>query len=624
MVAVKKIDSNVTGLRYAEEDSIGVLPGSPVWYPLEPNSYKDFGGQIARVARNPINDGRQLKKGVTTDLDASGGFLMDVTYENLQDILQGFFFADLRTKAELSVATVDGSGNDYEPASGGTGYQAGDLLFAKGFANAANNGLKLVTGSPVAASVAVTDTGLVAETGASGIISKVGHQFAAGEVEILVDPDGSHLMSNGVVATAVITPSDNPADGETVTIGSTVYTFETGAIDAPYKVDVGADVQATLVNLRKAINANGVAGTDYGAGTVAHPNVTATSDSTTLTITAKSVGAWANSIATTDTVDGGWAGATMSNGVGSVGFTKLGLIPGEWVFVGGDGGDEDFSTPANNGFARVKTITDTKITFDKTQRTMVTEAEGTLTVRLFFGRVLKNEQGDLIKRRTYQLERTLGAPDDSSTDKQGEYLVGSVPSQIMFDIKQADKITCDISFVAIDHEQVDAGNLKDGERPSLAQSPAYNTSSDFSRLKLSLAGDADIEPLFAFLQEASITINNNVSPNKAVGVLGAFDVSVGNFVVTGSVTGYFSDVQAVRAVRDNSDVTFDFHLASKNRGISLDIPLISLGDGRANVEQDQAIKIPLTLEAADGAYLDANQDHTLLMVFWDYLPTAAM
>ena len=38
-----KIDSNVTGLAFAEETSPKVLDANPVFYQLEPNSYDDFG-----------------------------------------------------------------------------------------------------------------------------------------------------------------------------------------------------------------------------------------------------------------------------------------------------------------------------------------------------------------------------------------------------------------------------------------------------------------------------------------------------------------------------------------------------------------------------------------------------
>lgn len=507
MAAVNKIDSNITGLSYAEEESLKVLPITPTWHKLEPNSYSDFGGNLTTIARNPINPSRQRKKGVVTDLDASGAFNTDLTQENIQDLLQGFFFADLRTKNELAVATVDGTNDDFEPTSGGDGYVANDLLFAKGFDDAANNGLHVVTGTPTSTSVEVT-TNLVTGASQSGTISRVGFQFTLGDAEI--------------------------------------------------------DASGTLPQL------------------------------------------------TTSTKD----------------LTELGLIPGEWVFVGGDLTAEQFATPANNGFARVRSITTNAITFDKTSATLVTDNGSGKTIRLFFGRVIKNESDTtLIKRRTYQFERTLGAPDDSNPSQiQSEYLVGSVANQLQLNIATADKITADLSFVSLDNEQRTAATgVKSGNRPPLIEADAFNTSSDFTRIKMAVVSSTNAFPndLFAFLTEATITINNNVSANKAVGTLGAFDTTAGNFDVSGNATAYFSSIPAIQAVRNNSDITLDFHIVKSNGGITVDIPLITLGDGRANIEQDQPITLPLSMEAATGAKIDSSLDHTLLMVFWDYLPTLA-
>jgi hypothetical protein len=149
---------------------------------------------------------------------------------------------------------------------------------------------------------------------------------------------------------------------------------------------------------------------------------------------------------------------------------------------------------------------------------------------------------------------------------------------------------------------------------------AFNTSSDFSRIKLATVVDGDANPtsLFAFAMEMTMTINNNLSQNKALGVLGAFDVTAGTFEVGGSMNVYFADVAAVRAVRNNADVTIDIAMVKNQVGIVLDIPLLSLGDGRANVEQDQPIMLPLETNAAESSF-----GNTLTYQHFPYLPVLA-
>jgi hypothetical protein len=308
--------------------------------------------------------------------------------------------------------------------------------------------------------------------------------------------------------------------------------------------------------------------------------------------------------------------------------TEFGLIPGEWVFVGGDGTNEKFATADDNGFARVRSVSEdgTEIELDKTQHDMTIDSGAGKVIALFFGRILKNELGSLVKRRSYHLERTLGAPDDTfPSDLQAEYLKGSVANEFAMNVKTADKINCDLSFVSIDDEQVDAGELKDGTRPNIREAAAFNTSSDITRIKMSSVDTADSfpDPLFAFVEDLKLTVKNNVSPNKAVGVLGAFEVTAGTFSVGGTLTVYFADVAGTRAVRENADVTIDFHAVKENGGITFDIPLLSLGDARAKVEQDKAITLPLSMDAATGAKVHPDLDYTLLLQFWDFLPDLA-
>ena len=57
--------------------------------------------------------------------------------------------------------------------------------------------------------------------------------------------------------------------------------------------------------------------------------------------------------------------------------------------------------------------------------------------------------------------------------------------------------------------------------------------------------------------------------------------------------------------------------------VILTYTLLTLGDGKANVEQNAAIELPLTMDANSGLKVDAQMDYTLLIQWWDYLPTLA-
>lgn len=501
-----KIDSNVTGLRYAEETSLKTLPGSPVWYPLEPNKYNDFGSKISTVSRKPISQSRQIQKGTVTDLDASGGFEQDLTQNNTYRLLQGFFFADARELVQshklnvASIATTAVSATQYTTTLGASlTAGGGDIIFAEGFAIAGNNGMKVTT---AASGTTISAPGLATETPpATASITVVGKQFAASDITVAM-----------------------------------------------------------------------VAGL---------PRLT----SATVNFT------------------------TLFGGM---------LIPGAWVYVGGDTAPTQLA--AGTGFARINAVAATYIEFDKCDWTAAVDAGTAKTIQLFLSNTVKNEStAALIKRRTYQLERTLGA-DANGT--MSEYLVGAVANDFTINVKQADKVTIDMNFVAVDNEQRTGlqGVKAGGTRPTMTTKPAFNTSSDFSRIKLATVDISTPNPtaLFAFATDMNIKIANNVSANKAIGTLGAFDTTAGMFEVTGKLTAYFSDVTAVAAVRNSSDVTLDMAIVKSNAGFVLDLPLLTLGDGSLKVEMDKPIDLPLDLSASASKF-----DHTFLIAMFPYLPTIA-
>lgn len=125
-------------------------------------------------------------------------------------------------------------------------------------------------------------------------------------------------LAKAVPATGTLTFTGNAADLETVTIGAQVYTFEDAVLDVADEVALGADTGETIDNLVAAINASAAGdGTAYATGTAENADVTAArGPGLTLVVTAKTPGAAANAVATTETVvNASWGAATLEGGL---------------------------------------------------------------------------------------------------------------------------------------------------------------------------------------------------------------------------------------------------------------------------------------------------------------------
>jgi len=497
-----KIDSNVTGLSIAYETDIGVLPVTPVWYPLEPNSYSDFGPNIKTTPREPISQSRQRRKGFVTDLDATAGWNQDLTQDNMTRHMQGFMFAAIREKYttkpmnanQVPVTAVDAS-TGYA-AAGSTGFAAGNIVKASGFALTANNGIKTVVSS-TAPAVIMNAQVTEASPPAAAKLQKVGHQFAAS--------------------------------------------------------DVAMTLNGGLARMTSTANALGV----------------------------------------------------------------LGLIPGEWVFVGGDSGPSAFAI--SRGWARASIVTAGYIEFDKTDWVPTAEAGTGKTAQVFIGSVLRTEEDPALQKRfTGTIERTLGF---DANGQQAEYVSGSCANTLAINMPMANKISLDLGYVAIDGStRTGTQGLMTGTRIPLDSTDAFNTADDFSRIKMSLVDptSSNVTPLFAYLMDLTINIGNNVTPNKALGKLGAFDTTAGMFTADGKLEAYFSNVTATSAVRNNADVTIDVVIAKQNAGMVFDLPLISLGGGLNKVEKDKPITIPIDAMGAQSKF-----GHTMIYQNFAYLPNVA-
>lgn len=119
--------------------------------------------------------------------------------------------------------------------------------------------------------------------------------------------------------------SETAANGSwgSTLMGTVVTTEVAGVANVPNEVLLGANLAASLDNLKSAINDSGTEGTHYSTGTQAHTQVTATTNTNTQQTVASRSGTFDNaSIATTDPVDAGtamsWGATTLASGVRGV------------------------------------------------------------------------------------------------------------------------------------------------------------------------------------------------------------------------------------------------------------------------------------------------------------------
>lgn len=498
MAANLKLDSNSTGLRVARQDSVSALPATPVWYPVNPNSYSDFGGEIKTVARQPINDSRQREKGVVVDLDASFGIQEDFTIKSLQRFIEGVLCADFIRRGDFDVSAVTSTG--YTVAANGDTVLTGDLVYASGFTTAANNGLKSITVNGTSTEIKASGLTAGSET---GTVVKVGRSFPSADISIDFNGDGRYKLLSA-----------------------------SGAFLDP----------------------------------------------------------------------------------------EFALETGEWICVGASPAGSRFATAAANGLYRVESITADEMILWAPNKTFAADAGTGKAIAIIYGRSVKNKRGADIKKIYYQAERTLGYLDNADTYPQKEYVIGSLIDTFKLTLNTADKVTYDLSFMATDHETSDGSTApKSGTRPADELSDAFNTTSHLIGFYISIVNSS--VPLFGYATDGTFEINNNVKPDKALSVLGAFDHTLGLLAASATVTAYFTDVAAVAAVRANEDVTIQAMFYKDGVGMVIDYPLGSLGDARARVALNEPIMLPLGYDAGRGGKLSSDLDHTACFTFFDYLPS---
>lgn len=489
-----RVLTNTTTLQMATEATLGLKPTSG-WLTIEPNSIGKFGPSLKKVTREPISKNRQRRKGALVDLDSAVDFECDITYSHVKMFVEGLFFATAKGFQIFEPTSVTTTGY-VVPSS--TVLPDNMLILARGFALAANNGLKVTAGTST--NVLVKAAGLAAET------------VAAGQGAI-VEVSGVKLAT---------------ADGT---------------------INASGNLQTTIFN---------------------------------------------------------W-------------LTGSQITTGQFVWVGDLAGTANsFAIAANRGLARVTNITATILTFDKKGTTFVADDGSGKDIYVLWGSYIRNVAvgaADYLER-TYHLELGYENLQNPGPGDEYEYATGNFINEIVFDFPITNKGTMKVNFIGLttDAPTVTRATGASTGRACVGTAPV-NTSADLIRLR---ATEYDEDGITTDFKSLSISIKNNVSPEKVLGTLGARYMNAGMFHVDIDAQVLFTDSSILEAMRNNATLTMEVAVRNDDGGFVMDIPSMTIEGGDKEFPINQTVSIAMKTMA----FQDDRFGSSVSMSTFPYLPAS--
>lgn len=274
--------------------------------------------------------------------------------------------------------------------------------------------------------------------------------------------------------------------------------------------------------------------------------------------------------------------AATSTGLTSVilDFTTLSMAVGDWINIGGALAINQFATAANNSFARITSIKTNVILLDNLPAGWAADAGAGKFIYIFFGDSLVN--GTTLWTSTIERNYT-----DQGTPTF-EYYTGSATDKMSLSMSASQIITGSVSVVCQNASFLvsRAAGATDVLAPTY---PVLNATSNFARI--GLGGVVVSGP--NYVMAATVEIANNISPNMALGNLGAVALTNGDFNLSGSLNVYFGDTSLLATLLSNAPTALNFIISdtlNTNESYILSMPQVKLSSGTINdVSKNRAV-----------------------------------
>lgn len=301
---------------------------------------------------------------------------------------------------------------------------------------------------------------------------------------------------------------------------------------------------------------------------------------------------------------------------------SLGLNAYSWIWIGGGTaatpGALGFATAADRGFARITAVAAGTLTLDRKTQAFSADTGAGKTIQIFFGPWLRNVPGTHAdyKRPSHSLElylpRLAAGPADAFV-----YGLGGTMGTFDLSAPLTDKIIATMGFVCSD---VTDPTITRATGASTALTPqkttALTTANEMRRVRVCDASNETV--IINDIQAWGLQINNNVSPYRRQGTLGAVDMIFGKFQVGLSIDGSLAQPDLWQAARDNRTCTWDAATYDGLGGYLWDLPALTVEAPAPQFAAEDVVRISPTSKT----FRDSTSGFVLGVTHFPYLPTS--
>lgn len=283
-------------------------------------------------------------------------------------------------------------------------------------------------------------------------------------------------------------------------------------------------------------------------------------------------GTWSTPIALSGTT---FSTSSVDNSLNDsgAGFSTANILPGHWIRTKG------FATAANNGLARVVSVTTTKVIV--TGITFVTEAAGAaVTIK---GSSVRNGA----VKPTYSIERQFTDITQFAVSR------GMVLNTMTLNAASGSILTGGFGFMGRDTEWA-------GTTFGTGSDVAASTNGVMSSTaNVATVYEAGVATTTTYFKSINLSTNNNSRNLDAIGNLYAIDINHGSFNATAAIQAFFADRSLLDKFLNGTATSFSWGFVDDaGNTIMIDMPYAKFSAGKtAGVALNSDVMVDLTATA---------------------------